>query len=597
MSTGTPEIKPKDDARNIVAQIEDLKIEDMLKNTKEFAPCRDMYKIEAGLKEAERTDRINKAEDCLKKQLGGNSSLSKQRLEELSHQLNLQHYGLVKSKNVKDIQKYLNDKMYKAMTGVSLEEKNLQKMKEDLKFGKRKMIDQGIFIQMYKTQLGKNALHEISRFCFEDLRITANDKKETFAEHWADFTKTETININDVDDFGKPQFGKISDPSDKNKVYEDLFNSIQNSSNQLSNVQLEKFFEACGGLIVPLCEEFQKNIKLADPTKSQTDAPSSPTKGSAACLAKSRIQDYRLALLNVEKVAEEFKKMESSDKALQILVTGIKGEPIKFFGDGKDPNEESIDSLTSFTSKDIVEGGYTEDELAKKKADECMKKPELSSCEGFVFDNEKFDMAKQKVELEMTVKREVEMERVRKIVAGNKADIEKYLEDNGHMDILKDLKANPQMTPDQIAERVGVSFEAKKRALLEQLNSKLGKRQVAKDANGQPTPVSQQNAKDIVDESKEERARLAQVVLFNNIITSHIQLKKKDGSPVGRNVGAWKKEEKDLAAAQVNSQFFTNLKTTDQDQGIGKNDQIAGFGILDSILGKPPEKPNGQGSN
>ncbi len=53
-------------------------------------------------------------------------------------------------------------------------------------------------------------------------------------------------------------------------------------------------------------------------------------------------------------------------------------------------------------------------------------------------------------------------------------------------------------------------------------------------------------------------------------------------------MNAWKKEESALTSASVNPELFENMKTTDK--GLGKENQIAGFELLDELLGKE-EKP------
>jgi hypothetical protein len=588
-----PEIIDPNDEKAIASTIHDIKIEDMLSKTAEFNRCRDMNKFSASDKDDAKKAKIQQAEKCFREQLDkGNKDPKK--LEELANNLNLQTYGLIKTKTVKDIQKYLNDKMYKAMTGVSLEEKDHQKLKEDLKFGKRKHIDQGIFIQMYKTQLGKNAMFEVSRFCFENFRIDDPDLngKKTFAEYWSGFKdgSVSAANLEKYTDTGIPAFGKIRDTSNKDQVYEDVLKSIQTENSALNSDLLSNFFVACGKMIPALCKEFEKNLNVSknSQTTSMVDEgkKDGPSRGSAACLAKSRIQEFKRALINVDKVAEEFSKMKDTDQTIKLTLSGLDGQPLKVFGDGKDPNEETIDQLTSYTTKDVVEGGLSVEEKLEDKAKACKNTPELAKCEGFFTNEEDFAKVKHSTEMELTLRREVEMERVRKIVKDNNKDLEKYLEDNGYMDILKDYKGGEIKDADAIAERVGQSFESKKKALLEQLNNKLGKRQMSKTDNESNKQIAGE-VDDIVKDTKEERARLAKVVLFNNIITSHITLSRKDGSPVGRNVGAWKEEEKDLASTKVNPALFQNLKaSTDGQSGIGKNDQISGFSILDEILGK-----------
>ena len=578
------EVIDQNDSKQIVSVVKDLQIEEMLSTTSEFKKCRDNNQFVASDGKPERDRKIQEAEKCFKEELAKTDNPKK--LEELSEALNLQHYGLVQSKNAKDIQNYLSDKMYKSLTGVDRKEQDNKKLVESLKFKNKKHVDQKVFIDMYKTQLGKNALFEISRFCFENLR-SEDSTADNFADHWKNYKKESLIqNIGKINDLGNPKFAKdLSDPEDKTKIYQQIFTSIQGSDGKtaMSDADMSDFFMECGKLIVPLCDEFQQSINLAK-TESQVDAGKA-TKGAAACLAKSRIQGYKKALVDTEKVVELFKEMSEKPGDLGNFL--LKGKPINQFVAGENGNE-TIDNLTNYTSTDLIEGGYTKDDQAKQKEEECTTNPELSSCEAFLADAENFDKAKHNVEMEMTLKREVEMARVKKLVNGDKKDLETYLKDNGYMDILKAYENDPGLSATKIAEMIGKNFEAKKRATLEQINNKLGKRQVQSDAK--PNEISQ-SAKEVIKESKEERARMGQVVLFNNIITSHLKLHKADSSgvlqPVGRNVNAWKKEEEALTEKKVNPELFANLKaTTEGVQGMGKDSQIQGFGILDEFLGK-----------
>jgi hypothetical protein len=306
--------------------------------------------------------------------------------------------------------------------------------------------------------------------------------------------------------------------------------------------------------------------------------------GAAACLAESRINNYRKALADVKKVEKQFEEMGNDSKIADALLSG---EPIKLFKSGVGDND-SINDLTSATSSDFLEGGYEKDSNAKKKAEECEQNPELANCEGFISEGDELDKAKRTVELEMTLKREVEMARVRKLVQGDEKPLREYLEENGHFDLLNGDRFKT-ITADEMAREIGLSYEAKKIATLEQINRKLGKRQIAK---GEDPDVIKDNALNVVKESKEERSRLAQVVLFNNIITSYLTLKRKDANGDelpggGRNINAWKQEEKSLTAASVDPKLFENLKkSSDGAEGIKKEEEISGFELLDKILGK-----------
>lgn len=586
-----PEIVNPDDGKNIVSVVKDLQMKDMLEKTNEFNVCRKKNEFKAGASKAVRDDAIQKAQDCFRTEL--EKGKGKEKLKELSEALNLQHYGLVQSKNIKDIQAYLSDKMYESLTGVNPKD---AEFKEKMKFKNRKHIDQKVFIEMYRSQLGKNALYEVSRFCFENLRTTdaTNTVKTTFAEHWASYVPG-SLAIGNVKDDGEPQFGTtLSSPDDKATVYKEIFTSIQSAdaTKAMSDANMSAFFMECGKIIVPLCDRFRNSTTTTDSLStndSQVEIAGTANVGAAACLAKGRIQDYRKALADTEKIATLFNEMAAKDTDLGNLA--LKGEPIKLFESGKNGNE-TIDDLTNFTSADVLSGGYTKDELAKDKADKCAQRAELAECEGFIAEGEDLDKAKHNVEMELTLKREVEMARVKKLKEMNDQSLPDYLKENGFFDLLKDDEYK-KLTEKQLMDAIGSSYEAKKLATLQQINNKLGARQVAKGAS---KSVIAANATAVTKQAKEERSRLAQVVLFNNIITSHLSLKKKDTDgneqSAGRNVNAWKKEEAALGNSQVDTQLFENLsKGAKGEQGLGKDNQIAGFELLDEILGK--EKPAG----
>jgi hypothetical protein len=577
--------------KEIVSMIKDVEIKDMLEKTSEFKDCREMNKFKSGADDNTRNQKIKEAEDCFKKKLGKDTDGKK--LQELSEKLNLQNYGLVRSNNVKDIQKYLNDKMYESMTGINRNEADKKKLIESMKFGKKKHIDQKLFITLYKSQLSKNALYEISRFCFEDLRLkskSGSSDPTTFADHWGTNWNENTASLGTVTDIGTPKFGKIQDTTNKSKIYEDLFASLNvGGSNGFPTAQLSKFFIQCGLFINGLCNDFKVSKEVA--TTGESDVNVQKTRGAAACLAKNRIQEIKKALGNADLVEKEFEKMAPT--AIENAL--MSGQPIKHFG--TDPKDESIDNLTNYTSKDVLEGGYTKNQKADQIAENCAQTPEIKNCEGLIMTGDALDKAKFDIDSEMALKREVELARVRELKAKGDAKLQEYLETNGYFEMLEKEKAGT-LTKEDLEKFISAEFEAKKVATLAEINSKLGARQAKKDASGKESTDGKQ-VKDVIDASKEERARLAQVVLFNNIITSHLELTRIDdkgnASSAGRNVNAWKKEETALGSAKVNSNLFDNLKTTDDGKstvkGIGQNENVGGMALIDKILGKS-DSPN-----
>lgn len=579
------EIFNADDSRQIVAGVKDIEITKMLTETEQFQSCRKKYEYNKGDSEDKKSENLKAAQGCFQEKLKNNKD--PKALEKLSESLNLQQYGLIKSKNSKDIQVYLNNKMYQAMTGVNPDEADKQKLMESLKFKNKKHIDQGLFIRLYKTQLSKNSLFEVSRFCFENLRMKRPDDEQVapnnFGEYWKDFDgKLDKFELNDA---GDPKFGDLSNGgtgSDTSKIYTEIANSI-NSKNMAPDL-LGKFFEECGKMISVLCQDFKdkavKNL-TENKTQSQTEVGPSTTSGSNACLARNRLLEYKAAIVKADKVENQFAEMAASDKDDKLFKALMKGDA-KIFGASAD--DVSLDNLTNYTSKDFLEGNLQADSNSVEK--KCSEKPELPECEQFVDKTEELDKVKQKVELEMTLKRDVEMARVRELKSKDEAGLTQYLKDNGFFNILED-KDFSTLTPEQIAEKVGAEFEARKLATITKITDTLGKRQVKKDATPDEIKSAARNA---ANDTKEERSRMAQVVLFNNIITSQLTLSRVDAkgnkTEAGRNVNAWKKEAEDLKTAKIDEDLFSNLKTDGGKNGIDQNEQIGGVEFIDGLLGK-----------
>ncbi len=624
-----PEIVNREDGRNITSQIRDLEVQEMLRQTSEFDECRRKNQFAAGDSPAVRDQKTQAAQDCFRRKV--TDLRDPRRLQQLSELLNLQQYGLVKSKNVRDIQNFLDDKMYKAMTGVDRQEADKRRLVESLKFKNKKHLDQGLFIDLYKTQLSKNALYEVSRFCFESFRREGEPVSgKSFGEYWKQHF-TQNLQVAEVTDTGSAaDFGAISDPEKKEKVYEDIFKSLSiGGQNGLEREKLSQFFMTCGAMIRPLCDEFkgaakrnmQENRSMVGlgarttPPAAGQPSPQTPPpdgapaedpapdaaaqtgggtrKGAVACLAQNKIMEIKKALADTQKIREQFDQMaENPQSAAAALFRG------KIFTPGQD-GAETLDNLSNYTSADVLEGGSTQGGQTQAAAERCSSNPELAACENFFVNQEQLDRAKHDVDMEMTLKREVEMARVRQLKAQDQQKLEDYLREQGYFPLLQRLQAG-NLTDEQLVEEIGAQFEAKKMATLAQINRNLGSRQVRAEANPEEIRRASQTS---ITQSKEERARLAQVVLFNNIITSHLELTRRDAqgnrTSAGRNVNAWRKEEQGLSRSQINTGLFANLRASDSEQstnGIGANEQLGGMELIDQLLGKQGEENAGRGS-
>lgn len=572
--------------------VKDAEVEKLLGASAEFNDCRTKYnKFDAADDENKRNQKLKEATDCFKEKIGKKDPGS---LKKLAEELRLENYGLIKSKSTSDITDYLSKKMIKSLTGRDPDDKNYN----NVAWEKRKIVDQKVFIDLYTNQLVKSALFEVSRFCFENLR---NGGAGTdFASHWPKSSmkfkqnaKGENVaDISGVDDSGNPAFFNSAPTTDMTKKEDAYKEVVKGLGATVDSDTYETYFKFCQSALPQLCEKFRADINLK--TKDATGADQSVVSdnlgtnlaangmsvGANACLTIDRLKSIRNAMANTEKVGKQFEEMgEDKDKfALQM----IKNPQI--YKRGKGDNEESLDEITTMSSEDML--NESKDDF-KNLEQKCSQPGGGSECDSFLVKGDELDKSIHNVESEMNLKREVELEKIRSF-QGKPEDLEKYLSDNGHFDLLNKIK-DKTLGYDAIEGEISKIYDARKVAEIEALKLKVGKRQLSeKDYNAMEDDDKTAAIIGNIKESKEERARLAQVVMFNNIITSQLSLEEKGtGKQVGRNVNAWKKEAKGLDASGVDMSLFANIQKSADENGSQLEDtSVVGGGIIDSILGK-----------
>lgn len=576
-SAGTGEMSERELSNKFIATIQESKIEDQLTQSSEFKECASKSKIEKG---KDNSAAIKEIEDCFAKNIQGQNP---KQLEKLSEKLGLQSYGLVKSKSAEDITKYISKKINKALTGVDPDEKDLKAMIESSKFKNRNIVDQSLFFRLYQTQLGKNVLFEISKFCYQDLSPTAPGATDNFKTYWSNTMNNSVVinvisipNFNPTDKNHQSILGKaileVKDDSQNDFITKQKFDSTADNKDQfdimLKNLSgfetdqkfLENFFTFCSRMIKPMCDKF-----VAEKDKSANP------KGSKACLTQSRLEQYRKA---ITKTAEYLKKIEEDPQSgMTFNIADMK------VYDGK--GENSIDAITSISSTDIMESQSKEYKAKIENFDEgeCAASPELAGCEVLV-DKEQSDFEIDNINLKMSVRNAAEVERLLALKKANETDFKKYLEENGYADILDAYNKDNSV---DLSTMLKSKFDGRKEAYIKELQNKVGSQQVA-DTDDKTT-----KAKTAIEEVKGQQGQLAQLVMFNNIISSSFELKNAKGDSLGRNTSGLEREIRD--AKDLDTAYFEGLKsggstgTTQPKNNSNDNNSITGLQFLDSILG------------
>jgi hypothetical protein len=350
----------------------------------------------------------------------------------------------------------------------------------------------------------------------------------------------------------------------------------------------------CQSSIKQLCDVFKNNTNpnatnpnapiIADTQSRAKNASSTISKGANACLTMGRLESIKSALKKSDLVAKQFEEMgpEKSDLALQMVTNP------KIYERGKGKDEESLDDISNMTSADMLN---TQEQNNLQDLEKTCSLPGANdpACDEFLVKGDGLDKAIHNLEYNMNLKREIEVARVVDLKRNNSIkELEEYLKENNMFDLLEKITT---LSPTDLELEIRRIYDARKIAEIESLKQKVGKRQISDDEYNNLKPSDKADKiKNNITDAKEERARLAQVVLFNNIITSQLELQEEGGKSLGRNVGGWNKEKKDLDnnfdASKVENFFGDVISDAEKNGSKNEDTSIGGSGIIDMILGK-----------
>lgn len=593
-----PEITDPQIARQLVGVAQDIKNEQVIANAPDLKSCQDDYQKQSGSISNDPQALAN-LETCIKTKIGNKTG---QQLSDFSDKLNLETYKLIPSKSLQNITKYLTQKLYQSLTNVDIEEKDIARKIQAMKFNNKKQVDHRDFYDLYKNQIAKNALTEVSRFCLVDFRNESPPPGagNTFIEHWDELKAFTSQNppIAVTDDGATDPFGSTSTKAqDTEASYRDIMKNIFKGDGAQAVVPDEKklsnFFFFCGKKINELCDDYEKSCATSGSNRNCTGAPSpgstgtasttvtTPIKGAKACIAKTRLMAYKKAMKASEDIVKGLTDKAGSDFFLAL----DKNEMVKRYQRGVG-SEKSLNELTNNASIDFYKA--TENE-STKEAEDCANDP--AKCDQFVVVSDAETRIEQNTNLMYLAKREAEMKRVKELQG---QALDEFLEKN-YPDIKEQMAKNPQL---KVEELIGQRWDARRQAVIDDIKTRVSDRQVTdnevKNDKNKREDVAQSNAR----EALSEKTRLAQVIFFNNIISSSLNLQTQSGQGLGRNLQALT-NELDSADSEVNGAFSNLRQLTNSSGGssggssqLTGNESVTNIDFLDDFIGVP-KKQNG----
>lgn len=559
-------------SQKLVSVARDIENERMLGAVQQLQQCKDRFPFDPSTTPT--PAQFQALQTCVQQQVGN----SPEQIAQISDQLKLETFRLIPSKTVNNVTEYLTKKLYKNMTGVDLDQRSIEDRIEAMKFKNKKQLDQQQFFELYKNQMSKNVIYEISRFCFEDFRNKTTSApnapsgpNSSFIDNWANlaaFTTSDPQGLS-VDDSGTPSFRVADQTTGVNAQgsYQGILEKIVgtgSSAGTLDSTKLSNFFQFCAKQIDVLCKAYENSC-----AKSSTDlgTTSCASSGSRACLAKNRIIAARRALSASREIWEEFTK----DNNTNVTIALDPRQVVKRYSGGtQDRSEKTFNDLTNTASADFFKGSENDNNQA---AEDCIRAGgDGSSCDAFTIVDDSAARIQYSTNLEYTAKRTAEIERIKALVSGNRQTLLEYLENN-----YPDLKKPYEDGTINLEEAVAQRWDGQRQAMLQEITAKIKPRQISETEIAADQDLQKNTAVANATVALNEKARLAQVVLFNNIISSSLELKFESGASAGRNVQTLANEI-DTAENEFQVSNFANLRASLVDSGSSGGSSSGGTG-------------------
>lgn len=423
-----------------------------------------------------------------------------------------------KSKEYFILKKYLSNELAKNLYGENYAENNISK---------NKIADHNIFIQLYRTQLGKNVLLELSKFCLE------NFPKDSSKSGDYDAAKSD-----DYQDEIKKRF-----------------------STAASTKAEGDHFQQCNQCIDYFCHQYndshyKDSAKLQSAKRCKYLLSSSKKKDEVvnnSCVLLPRVRQYREAIVKLDKVQEVLKK-DGDKRGHNWQTAGFKGI---YKGLDDNENEKSIEDLTTISSAQVInESGLGKklDKNVKDFEEKCLIKKDIKSCQELVeFQDAKFSLDDLKKEFDtktqlMLAKLGTEKgikEYIQSVKGKTPEEMDKLIRD----ELLKD----PSL--DQLRKEFKAQLSTEREELRKQIISKMQSTTI-QDIN-----KDKKNIKNVDDILKDKKGRLQRLFHYNNIVTSYIERELNDGEKKSSiaDTRSFEKELKDSAYADDDI-YFKNFK-------------------------------------
>jgi hypothetical protein len=332
------------------------------------------------------------------------------------------------------------------------------------------------------------------------------------------------------------------------------------------------------------------NTKFACPAKPTT----MPERGSHSCHVASRLRGYRTNLEAVGETKKLFDK-EYISPADTMSYTGK-----STYDKSKPGPNQSIDDLTSMTTSEVNDALQV-DQLANMTGgipDDCANRPEDPECAKFYYNGTEVQKFAQS-SAGYSAATLVESEKINRL-ASKDEDLKAYLKARGYFDLEAQVgKGNSA----DIVAAARSRFEVEREATFREMTSAFERKQFTTDIDGGDALKKQQRAEEVKKEYQNKGKEFQQLILFNNVVSSYLELKRVGAGgeleSAGKNLKAFSRETRS-AQGQSGSEgalaYFEQISTGEESQITDSDTPVVNVDFLDAILGKTTPSPGTSGN-
>jgi hypothetical protein len=382
-------------------------------------------------------------------------------------------------------------------------------------------VDHAKFIEIYRTELGKTIISAFTSYCVEadfdqSLKLTTKnciekENQESCAVTVLSSEKEKDTNIN---------------KNIKSLKTADLNSEIDNKTNPDAS-KWKTCIVSVGNICYTKTVDFRNiedksNIEENDKNKDLI-AQINRSK-EKACLIMDYVKSARKNLIIVDKQSKFYEEL---GPGTSVFVGNAKNVVIT--------EKNSMDTITSVTSKDIEDSYQKKNDDLKKEMDKCIDEsgkkildPEV--CKKFISTNTE---EKEKAFAEFGIRQYAHQSEIENKL-NDKKEVEKYLEEEGYekKKISQLLESDPNL---KIVEEIKERYKNERDAIIASMANKISGQTTKEKGKIDNNDVEKLSA--IKSELLSRSDDLKQLVHFNNIVSSYLEIELSNGKK-RRNVAS-----------------------------------------------------------